>query len=72
MGCAAVREYVKPIPIFSGYLQRDLLNFFTGQHAQPIEFNIGYQCKNNGSSVLLATKKPGAASKPRPRRNRNA
>ena len=52
-------NYVKPIPIFSGYHQRDLLNLFTEQHAQPLEFNIGYQWKNNGSSVLLATKKPG-------------
>jgi hypothetical protein len=52
-------NYIRPIPIFSGYLQKDLVNFFTEQHAQPLEFNIGYQWKNNGSSVLLATKKPG-------------
>jgi hypothetical protein len=52
-------NYVRPIPIFSGYMQKDLLNLFTEQHAQPIGFNIGYQWKNNGSSVLLATKKPG-------------
>ena len=52
-------NYIKPIPIFSGNYQRDLLNFFTEQHAQPIGFNIGYQWRNNGSSVLLATKKPG-------------
>ncbi len=52
-------NYIRPIPIFSGNYQRDLLNFFTEQHAQPIGFNIGYQWRNNGSSVLLATKKPG-------------
>jgi hypothetical protein len=52
-------NYIRPIPIFSGYLQKDLVSFFTEQHARPLEFNIGYQWKNNGSSVLLATKKPG-------------
>jgi hypothetical protein len=61
-------NYVRPIPIFSGYYQRDLVSFFTEQHAQAIEFNIGYQWKNKGSSVLLATPKPGrseqAASEP--------
>ena len=52
-------NYVRPIPIFSGNYQRDLVSFFTEQHAKPIEFNIGYQWKGGGSSVLLATQKPG-------------
>ncbi len=63
-------NYVKPIPVFAGNYQRDLAGFFTEQHAQPIEFNIGYQWKNNGSSILLATTKPGrseqAASQTQP------
>ena len=52
-------NYVRPIPIFSGNYQRDLVSFFTEQHAKPIEFNIGYQWKSGGSSILLATQKPG-------------
>ena len=52
-------NYVKPIPIFSGNYQSDLLTFFTEQHAAAAGFSIGYQWRNNGSSVLLATKKPG-------------
>ncbi len=52
-------NYVRPIPVFAGNYQRDLASFFTEQHAQAIDFNIGYQWKNKGSSLLLATKKPG-------------
>lgn len=52
-------KYVRPIPIFSGNYQRDLVSFFAEQKAKPIEFSIGYRWKSGGSSVLLATQKPG-------------
>jgi len=63
-------NYVRPIPIFSGYYQRGLARFFAKEHAQPIEFGIGYRWRNKGSSLLLATRKPSrseqAASEAQP------
>ncbi|MGO9487223.1 MAG: hypothetical protein ACLPX9_22045 [Rhodomicrobium sp.] len=51
--------YVRPIPMFWRNYQRDLVNFFADRQAQPIEFSIGYRWKHGGSSLLLATRKPG-------------
>ncbi len=49
-------NYVKPISKFLGMYQSDLQNLFVKEHAQPIQFSIGYRWKNGSSSMLLATK----------------
>ncbi len=52
-------NYVKPISKFPGKYQRDLQSLFVKEHAQPLQFSIGYHWRSGSSSMLLATKKLG-------------
>jgi hypothetical protein len=52
-------EYVSPLPIFSGYAQRDFREAYkTPSYAGPISFGAGYHVVPAHANILLAT--PGA------------
>lgn len=53
-------HYVRPIPVFSRNYQPKLDDLFHRSHAAPLDFNIGYRWRRQGSSVLLAIKKQKA------------
>ncbi|MGO9987124.1 MAG: hypothetical protein ACLPIX_23345 [Rhodomicrobium sp.] len=63
-------RYVRPLSIFPRNYQPNMLSLFESQHAQPLQFSIGYRWKNRNSSLLLAVKKPArpeqASSQPLP------
>jgi hypothetical protein len=49
-------RYTRPIRQFSRRYQPELQRLFATQNTQPLEFNLGYQWRHGGSSVLLAVK----------------
>ena len=61
-------EYDSPLPIFSGYAQRDFkAAYSTSANSGPIAFGAGYHVVPSRANVLLATRTgPLVASKPAP------
>jgi hypothetical protein len=49
-------RYTRPIRLFSRRYQPDLQTLFAREATQPLEFNLGYQGRHGGSSILLAVK----------------
>jgi hypothetical protein len=49
-------QYLKPIPMFSQFYQRDLDSLYKAQGAKPIGFGIGYNFKDKNSNFMIATK----------------
>jgi hypothetical protein len=49
-------RYTRPIRLFSRNYQPGLTALFAREALQPLEFNLGYQGRHGGSSVLLAVK----------------
>ncbi len=50
-------NYVKPIPLFANYNQKDLHAAFKSIGSKPMDFGIGYRYSKQDSSLLLFTKK---------------
>ncbi len=50
-------QYLRPIPMFSGFYQKDLDSLYKQQGAKPIGFGIGYNFKDKNSNFMIATKK---------------
>jgi hypothetical protein len=51
-------QYLKPIPMFSAFYQKDLDSLYKKQGAKPIGFGIGYNFKDKNSNFMIATKQP--------------
>lgn len=49
-------QYLKPIPMFKEFYQRDLDSLYKKQGAKPIGFGIGYNFKDKNSNFMIATK----------------
>lgn len=49
-------QYLKPIPMFAEFYQRDLDSLYKKQGAKPIGFGIGYNFKDKNSNFMIATK----------------
>jgi hypothetical protein len=50
-------SYVKPIPLFANYDQKDMHAAFKTMGSKVLEFGIGYRYSKKDSSLLLFTKK---------------
>jgi hypothetical protein len=50
-------QYLKPIPMFSEFYQKDLDSLYKAQGAKPIGFGIGYNFKDKNSNFMIATKR---------------
>jgi len=50
-------KYVKPIPMFSAFYQKDLDSLYILKGAIPIGFGIGYNFKDKSSNMMIASKK---------------
>ncbi|MES2763321.1 MAG: hypothetical protein V4677_14000 [Bacteroidota bacterium] len=50
-------QYLKPIPMFKEFFQKDLDSLYKIQGAKPIGFGIGYNFKDKNSNFMIATKK---------------
>ncbi|MEI6032969.1 MAG: hypothetical protein WCS65_01660 [Verrucomicrobiae bacterium] len=58
-------DYTSPLPIFSGYKQRDFkAAYSTGANAGPLGFGAGYHVVPKRANLLLATKSGKAESSP--------
>ncbi|MCD6019382.1 MAG: hypothetical protein K0S53_2503 [Bacteroidetes bacterium] len=51
-------QYLKPIPMFSVFYQKDLDSLYKMQGSKPIGFGIGYNFKDKNSNFMIATKQP--------------
>lgn len=51
-------QYLKPIPMFAAFYQKDLDSLYKQQGAKPIGFGIGYNFKDKNSNFMIATKQP--------------
>lgn len=51
-------QYLKPIPMFAEFYQKDLDSLYKKQGAKPIGFGIGYNFKDKNSNFMIASKKP--------------
>ncbi len=51
-------QYLKPIPMFSAFYQKDLDSLYKQQGAKPIGFGIGYNFKDKNSNFMIASKQP--------------
>lgn len=51
-------QYLKPIPMFAQFYQKDLDSLYKEQGAKPIGFGIGYNFKDKNSNFMIATKQP--------------
>ncbi|MES2566970.1 MAG: hypothetical protein V4565_08895 [Bacteroidota bacterium] len=51
-------QYLKPIPMFSAFYQKDLDSLYKHQGSKPIGFGIGYNFKDKNSNIMIATKQP--------------
>ncbi len=49
-------QYLKPIPMFKEFYQKDLDSLYKQQGAKPIGFGIGYNFKDKNSNFMIATK----------------
>ena len=49
-------QYLKPIPMFSDFYQKDLDSLYKKQGAKPIGFGIGYNFKDKNSNFMIASK----------------
>lgn len=49
-------NYIKPIPMFSEFYQRDLDSLYKLKGSQPIGFGIGYNFKDKSSHLMIAEK----------------
>jgi hypothetical protein len=49
-------QYLKPIPMFKEFFQKDLDSLYKVQGAKPIGFGIGYNFKDKNSNFMIATK----------------
>jgi len=49
-------QYLKPIPMFAQFFQKDLDSLYKQQGAKPIGFGIGYNFKDKNSNFMIATK----------------
>jgi hypothetical protein len=49
-------QYLKPIPMFSDFYQKDLDSLYKQQGSRPIGFGIGYNFKDKNSNFMIATK----------------
>lgn len=49
-------QYLKPIPMFSAFYQKDLDSLYKKQGSKPIGFGIGYNFKDKNSNFMIATK----------------
>lgn len=50
-------QYLKPIPMFKEFFQKDLDSLYKKQGAKPIGFGIGYNFKDKNSNFMIAAKK---------------
>lgn len=51
-------QYLKPIPMFAQFYQKDLDSLYKQQGSKPIGFGIGYNFKDKNSNFMIATKQP--------------
>jgi hypothetical protein len=51
-------QYLKPIPMFAEFYQKDLDSLYKKQGAKPIGFGIGYNFKDKNSNFMIASKIP--------------
>ncbi len=49
-------QYLKPIPMFAEFYQKDLDSLYKKQGAKPIGFGIGYNFKDKNSNFMIASK----------------
>ncbi|MCF8423773.1 MAG: hypothetical protein K9H41_05470 [Bacteroidia bacterium] len=49
-------QYLKPIPMFSDFYQKDLDSLYKQQGSKPIGFGIGYNFKDKNSNFMIASK----------------
>ena len=49
-------QYLKPIPMFSEFYQKDLDSLYKQQGSKPIGFGIGYNFRDKNSNFMIATK----------------
>ncbi len=49
-------KYLKPIPMFKEFYQKDLDSLYKQQGSKEIGFGIGYNFKDKNSNLLIATK----------------
>lgn len=49
-------QYTKPIPMFSGFYQKDLDSLYQQKGTKPSGFGIGYNFKDKNSNFMIATK----------------
>ncbi|MDF2449381.1 MAG: hypothetical protein K0R26_1885 [Bacteroidota bacterium] len=49
-------QYLKPIPMFAAFYQKDLDSLYKHQGSKPIGFGIGYNFKDRNSNFMIATK----------------
>lgn len=49
-------QYLKPIPMFAQFFQKDLDSLYKQQGSKPIGFGIGYNFKDKNSNFMIATK----------------
>lgn len=49
-------QYIKPIPMFASFYQKDLDSLYKQQGAKPIGFGIGYNFRDKNSNFMVATK----------------
>lgn len=49
-------DYIKPIPMFKEFYQKDLDSLYKQQGSKPIGFGIGYNFKDKNSNFMIATK----------------
>ncbi|MES2515264.1 MAG: hypothetical protein V4580_14020 [Bacteroidota bacterium] len=50
-------QYLKPIPMFKEFYQKDLDSLYKKQGAKAIGFGIGYNFKDKNSNFMIASKK---------------
>ncbi|MBI3520125.1 MAG: hypothetical protein HY062_12335, partial [Bacteroidetes bacterium] len=49
-------QYLKPIPMFKEFYQKDLDSLYKKQGSKPIGFGIGYNFKDKNSNFMIASK----------------
>lgn len=49
-------QYLKPIPMFKEFYQKDLDSLYKQQGSKPMGFGIGYNFKDKNSNFMIATK----------------
>jgi hypothetical protein len=59
-------RYPGPIPLFRGYTQSKLAEYYRTTNPEPLDFGIGYRHRTGESTLMVATSQPASGSGSRP------